>query len=30
MDKETVEMNYTEIHDGIDVVGLLISKQEAA
>ena len=26
----TVEMDYTEIHDCIDVLGLLTSKQEAA
>jgi len=25
----TVEMDYAEIHEGIDVVGLLTSKQEA-
>jgi hypothetical protein len=25
-----VEMDYAEIHDGIDVLGLLTSKQEAA
>jgi hypothetical protein len=30
VEKEAVEMNYTEIHDAIDVVGLLTSKQEAA
>ena len=30
MEKETVEMNYTEFHYGIDVAGLLTSKQEAA
>jgi hypothetical protein len=30
MEKEAVEMDYAEIHDGIDVVGLLTSKQQAA
>jgi hypothetical protein len=29
MEKETVEMDYTEFHDGIDVAVLLTTKQGA-
>jgi hypothetical protein len=28
-EKGRLKMNYTEIHDGIDIVDLLISKREA-